>query len=814
MPNELTKIPKFRRCVLQNFPFIEQDFDALTDYQLLCKVVEYLNTVINSQNEVIDIAESLTTSFNELQNFVENYFNNLDVQEEINNKIEAMVADGSFQAILDVYVEPMLNDLSDRITANKTELETEISDLNTTLSADIQNEAITRSTNDANLQSQINGLASGAPIPVANVSGMTDTSKIYVNTTDGYWYYYDGDSWEQGGVYQASQIETDTTLTQAGVAADAKATGDAINAVKAVTTVTKNGEIVEYYSSGTSGYIDKSGNIYSSDSFYYVYVDVQEGDKLLSSSGNIRFVCAYVDGVADSELGFEQGPRYTVPATVNKLAITCYNANGVTVMKFNRNYLVNVNNPVKVVTVDTVGRVESANISGMVKGSGNTMSANLMGEAELVAEGKYPNIRADDGRIRFYDNADLDTYRIRVHSKYVTFTNARFVLLTEDDGVSTIGSLLSNQTAVTITDDDAYYIYFTINNNTYSPDNFVVKFRMDNYILPTNWVTADRKYNATSVTDTLANGDSIKLDNVKCAIKDGYAVTAQCQITDFYKLRLGFNNPSNVVSNYIDVFANTITIKNSTTDAVTFNHGLTIADDISIKFVINNSIATITLTSKGVSYVKTIEWVQINATAPYPILISDGTVATKAKLSVDLPACERKLWFFGDSYVGYTNPARWCYYMVQDGLADNMLVSGSAGGSSGSAAYTLNSLSSFGTPQYAIMATGMNDGGDGESTPSNTWATQRDNFLNYCGANGITPIFGTIPTVPTVNNEQKNDWIRNSGYRYIDFAKAVGANSSGVWYTGMLSSDGVHPSELGAKALYNQVLVDLPEIFG
>ena len=41
-----SKIPKFRRCVLQNFPFIEEDFDALTDYGLLCKVVEYLNKVI------------------------------------------------------------------------------------------------------------------------------------------------------------------------------------------------------------------------------------------------------------------------------------------------------------------------------------------------------------------------------------------------------------------------------------------------------------------------------------------------------------------------------------------------------------------------------------------------------------------------------------------------------------------------------------------------------------------------------------------------------------------------------------------------
>ena len=105
MANELTKIPKFRRCVLQNFPFIEQDFDALTDYQLLCKVVEYLNKVITSQNEVIELSESLSLAFNQLQSFVEDYFENLDVQEEINNKLDQMVEDGTLQEIITTYIQ-------------------------------------------------------------------------------------------------------------------------------------------------------------------------------------------------------------------------------------------------------------------------------------------------------------------------------------------------------------------------------------------------------------------------------------------------------------------------------------------------------------------------------------------------------------------------------------------------------------------------------------------------------------------------------------------------------------------------------------
>ena len=100
MSFENTKIPKFRRCVLQNFPFIEADFDALTDYQLLCKVVEYLNKVIDQTNSTSESMNQLNEAFVELKNYVDHYFDNLDVQEEINNKLDQMVEDGTFEEIL------------------------------------------------------------------------------------------------------------------------------------------------------------------------------------------------------------------------------------------------------------------------------------------------------------------------------------------------------------------------------------------------------------------------------------------------------------------------------------------------------------------------------------------------------------------------------------------------------------------------------------------------------------------------------------------------------------------------------------------
>ena len=108
---------------LTNFPYIEKDFDALTDYQLLCKVVEYLNMVIKNSNDQNDSItnlynafislqdyvntnfDNLETAFNNLQTFVTNYFDNLDVQEEINNKLDDMLEDGTLQEIITTYIQ-------------------------------------------------------------------------------------------------------------------------------------------------------------------------------------------------------------------------------------------------------------------------------------------------------------------------------------------------------------------------------------------------------------------------------------------------------------------------------------------------------------------------------------------------------------------------------------------------------------------------------------------------------------------------------------------------------------------------------------
>lgn len=101
-------LPPFKWFVLQNFPFIEADFDAITEYQLLCKVIEYLNKNIDATNNLGTQVEALN-----------NWFNNLDVQDEINNKLNEMTADGTLAQIIN---QQIFDELNTKIQNNTNEI--------------------------------------------------------------------------------------------------------------------------------------------------------------------------------------------------------------------------------------------------------------------------------------------------------------------------------------------------------------------------------------------------------------------------------------------------------------------------------------------------------------------------------------------------------------------------------------------------------------------------------------------------------------------------------------------------------------------
>ena len=159
--------------------------DSLSYYEALCALNNFLQTnVIDTINNNATVTEEYIALTNELKDFVENYFENLDVQEEINNKLDEMAEDGTLEVIFQEYLYPFIQGTNDKLVI---------------------------------LQNDVNYLknAYGAPLVASSGAGMTDHNRIYVyvgttggGLTNGHWYYWAGEAWSDGGVYQSAGVGT------------------------------------------------------------------------------------------------------------------------------------------------------------------------------------------------------------------------------------------------------------------------------------------------------------------------------------------------------------------------------------------------------------------------------------------------------------------------------------------------------------------------------------------------------------------------------------------------------------------------------
>lgn len=88
--------------------------DSLSYYETLCKVVAYLNNVISDISslesnfqELDEVTKAnvnkILEAYNQLQEYVNHYFDSLDVQTEINNKLDSMAEDGSLGELVKGY---------------------------------------------------------------------------------------------------------------------------------------------------------------------------------------------------------------------------------------------------------------------------------------------------------------------------------------------------------------------------------------------------------------------------------------------------------------------------------------------------------------------------------------------------------------------------------------------------------------------------------------------------------------------------------------------------------------------------------------
>lgn len=322
--------------------------------------------------------------------------------------------------------------------------------------------------------------------------------------------------------------------------------------------------------------------------------------------------------------------------------------------------------------------------------------------------------------------------------------------------------------------------------------------------------TIVKKNGAFVVKGELLSGDIWELPQNSVEVGEYITFSANI-IGDFKALYIGHGK---TIGAYMKITPTTVTTYSHVVSPMsekTFEHGLTIENNIQVYIEkAKNAVVSVKIASNGV--VSTVfsdgYWYGNKGT---PFVENDGCELADCSLGWTCKAIDSDIWAFGDSYFGVLGTSRWMAYLISDNHT-NLVVNGFGGQGSITAYTDLTNLLTIGTPKKILWCLGMNDA-DSSTAVNANWLKTYNSLKALCNDNNIELILATIPTVPTRINKFKNEIIRSSGYRFIDFDKAVGADeSTGAWFSDMLSSDGVHPSETGALALYNRAIADMPEL--
>lgn len=173
---------------------------SLTYEEQLEEIMKFLrDELIPKFNNNAAALGELQTKFQELVQYVDDYFNNLDLTEEVSNKLNEMATDGTLTELIKNYVNPIFENFSNDINSTITEFTEETTGNINTFKSTVNGQI-------SQINTKVDNLVADKPVVVSSTDDMTDTTKIYINTSDGKWYYYDGTQWSIGGTYQSTGI--------------------------------------------------------------------------------------------------------------------------------------------------------------------------------------------------------------------------------------------------------------------------------------------------------------------------------------------------------------------------------------------------------------------------------------------------------------------------------------------------------------------------------------------------------------------------------------------------------------------------------
>lgn len=316
------------------------------------------------------------------------------------------------------------------------------------------------------------------------------------------------------------------------------------------------------------------------------------------------------------------------------------------------------------------------------------------------------------------------------------------------------------------------------------------------------------------------------------AIKTNKTMTFAATVQTLSSLVLGHGYTGAWMCSWLSIDNTNVLVHNHKTET-TYPHGLTIANTLQVTMDVGtDGVCHFTLCSNGQEYSTTFRWYGCNGDV---YAQSVGSTLVNAHFGWSARNLYKGVWLFGASYLDNTANNRWPYYMMRDGFTK--LVIDGYGGESAASNYTdLINLLQISTPKSIIWHPGGNNA-DTESAINASWLEKWNAVAAICAEKGIELIGVAWPSMyggfsednPEMNKFRNHTYqcafMRQSGYKYIDLAEAVGADmATGLWYgttaqdiidktnNGMLSSDGVHPTVSGALSMYHMAIACVPEL--
>lgn len=772
----------------------------------LCKFLE--EQVIPTVNNNGETVSELQNLFNDLQNYIANYFDNLDVQNEINNKLDEMSNNGTLYNIM----QPYFTDIN-----NKLEIETK-----------------TRTNNDNSLQSQIDIERSR----INNISNLKDGS-----TT--------GDA-------ELQDIRIDAfgnSYTNAGesVRGQTNNLNDKILELKndMKNTTPFNLKLDTNFSINPDYFLNENLKEQSTSSGWSIYTIPVTANEKIEITANVKNSAfnafEFYDGTRQQ---ITEIPRtdevktvttlITVPQNCKNILITSYTNSNI----YKKKFYIRREKPQNIIDIFTkISNIFKNPIDGSYI---DYLYGNIITNENMC----YTDYIEIDSRLKylinfvyvqlaFYDsnlnylsgfmNNPRQTYPSNLMIELNVPTNAKYIRISTRksyknnlictnynrklslENTKEVSEILIPKTNVIEENNNILYDYFFNNgipdefmtSNTQVSDGYAKCSTNNGYTEWFRFVTIDK-----SIISAIFKCDENSI------IAFGYCSVHYGNTTDA-GIYVEIDSTNKKMTAYRYNYAGGEKIK---IDETTFNFNVADGNDYTI------------IITKDTPYHIKIEL--FNTNCPDEIAIIEktsnisifrcwggarftnvsGTSYIKRFTMYSTGKKYPKLAIFGDSFIENSSRVWDASYARRlfDLLNGDCYLSGQGGGNTSNLLQRLPLELGTCFPKYVILSIGSNDNN------VDTFKENLQKCIELVESINAIPILITVPRRTNNDNlsfiNSVNPWIKSLNYNYIDIAMALSTGNGTTLDTTKINNDGVHPNEKGALSIIKWIETNLPEL--